>query len=95
MTLLLAPSERTSAMSSNSRIPSPKEILGDPFLYLLWRIRSALVRIWVLLGWAIVIIAMIVGDSYDSYVLVLVGMGILVAWVITVILTDKGESRTR
>ena len=95
MTLLLAPSERTSAMSSNSRIPSPKEILGDPFLYLLWRIRSALVRIWVLFGWTIVIVIMIMGDSHGSYVLVLVGVGILVAWVITVILMDKGESRTR
>jgi len=95
MMLLLASGERTSAMSSNNRIPSPKEILGDPFLYLLWRIRSALVRIWVSLGWAIVIIVMIIGDSYGSYALVLVGMGILAAWVITVILIDKGESRTR
>ncbi|MDP2650502.1 MAG: hypothetical protein Q8P04_00155 [bacterium] len=70
-------------MGSNSRIPSPKEILGDPFLYLLWRIWDALVGIWILLGWAIAIIVMALGVFYGQYVVALVGAGIFAGWGIT------------
>ena len=86
MTLLLAPSERISTMGSNSRIPSPKEILGDPFFYLLWRIWNALEWIWVLLGWAIAIVVVVIGVSLEPPgpdIVGLVGLGIVVAWIIT------------
>ena len=82
MMLLLASGERTSAMSSYNRIPSPKEILGDPFFYLLWRIWNALTLIWVLLGWVIALVVVVIGVSLEPPgpdIVGGVGLGIAVA----------------